>query len=213
MLARRLAASWLIPIDGDAIPEGAILIGHDGRLQAVGPDALVPRPPGIPAVHLGSAAILPGLVNTHTHLELTGFAGQVQQTEFASWIRELRELKTTRTAADYLVAARRGLADCHAAGVTTIADTGDSGAVAYSLAESGGSGIAYQEVFGPHPHQADESLAQLQRRVKELGCLSTERLRIGVSPHSPYTVSARLFQLVADWARKEQLPNPSPDLL
>jgi 5-methylthioadenosine/S-adenosylhomocysteine deaminase len=206
VLARRLAANWLIPIEGDPIPQGAVLIGPEGRLQAVGSDAQVPHPPGIPAVHLGSAAILPGFVNTHTHLELTGFAGQVRHAEFASWIRELRELKTTRTPADYLAAARKGLAACHANGVTTVADTGDSGAVAIALAESQASGIAYQEVFGPHPDQADKSLAQLQRRVKELDHLSGGRMRIGVSPHAPYTVSGRLFQLVANWARKEQLP-------
>ena len=50
-----------------------------------------------------------------------------------------------------------GLADCYAAGVTTVADTGDSGAVIRALAEAGGSGIAYQEVFGPHPAPARTS--------------------------------------------------------
>jgi cytosine/adenosine deaminase-related metal-dependent hydrolase len=204
--ARRLAARWLIPIEGDPIERGAILIGSDGRLQAVGSDAAVPHPHGVPATDLEDAAILPGFINTHTHLELTGFEGRVQETDFAAWIRQLRQLKTTRTPSEYVEAARRGLAECYAAGVTTVADTGDSGAVFAVLAEAEGSGVAYQEVFGPHPDQAEQSLAGLRARVNKLRPLATGRVRIGVSPHSPYTVSARLFQLVAAWARAERLP-------
>jgi cytosine/adenosine deaminase-related metal-dependent hydrolase len=204
--ARRLAARWLIPIDGDPIERGAILIGSDGRLQAVGSDATVPHPHGVPAADLEDAAILPGFINTHTHLELTGFEGRIQEPDFAGWIRQLRQLKTTRTASGYVEAAREGLAECYAAGVTTVADTGDSGAVFGVLAEAEGSGVAYQEVFGPHPDQAEESLAGLRARVNEVRPRATGRVRIGVSPHSPYTVSARLFQLVAAWARAERLP-------
>jgi cytosine/adenosine deaminase-related metal-dependent hydrolase len=206
MRARRLAARWVIPVDSAPIEHGALLIGADGRIVAVGPDSAVPRPPDVQAVQFDDAVILPGLINTHTHLELTGFAAQVRKREFAAWIRQLRELKTTRTAAEYVVAARRGLAECYAAGVTTVADTGDSGAVIRVLAEAGGSGLAYQEVFGPHPAQCEESLAGLRKRVRELGSFATGRVRIGVSPHAPYTVSGPLFSAVAGWARTEGLP-------
>ena len=206
MRARRLAARWLIPIEGDPIERGAILIGPDGRLQAVGSDSAVPHPHGVPAADLDDAVILPGLINAHTHLELTGFEGRIQEPDFAAWIRRLRQLKTTRTPSEYLVAARQGLVDCYAAGVTTVADTGDSGAGFAALAEVEGSGVAYQEVFGPHPDQAEESLAGIRARVDQLRPEATGRVRIGVSPHSPYTVSARLFRLVAEWAKSERLP-------
>lgn len=206
MQARRLAARWVIPVEGAPIDRGAILIGTDGRLQAVGPDSAVPRSDDIPNVELEDAVILPGLVNTHTHLELTGFEDRLSERDFTVWIRRLRELKTTRSPAEYLEAARHGLAACHAAGVTTVADTGDSGAVIRVLAEAAASGIAYQEVFGPHPERADESLASLQGRVRDLGSLASGRVRIGVSPHAPYTVSGPLFNAVASWARSEGLP-------
>jgi cytosine/adenosine deaminase-related metal-dependent hydrolase len=206
MRARRLAARWIIPVDSAPIEQGALLIGTDGRIVAVGPDSAVPRPPDVEAAQFDDAVILPGLINTHTHLELTGFAAQVPEREFAAWIRRLRELKTTRTAAEYLAAARRGLTECYAAGVTTVADTGDSGAVIRVLAEDGGSGVAYQEVFGPHPAQLEESLGGLRKRVHELRSFATGRVRIGVSPHAPYTVSGPLFSAVAAWARAEDLP-------
>ena len=103
-------------------------------------------------------------------------------------------------------AAHEGLADCWAAGVTTVADTGDSGSVIRALAAVGGSGIAYQEVFGPHPSQCEESLAGLRQQVDTLGAFARGRVRIGVSPHAPYTVSGSLYKSTATWARDEGLP-------
>ncbi len=206
MRARRLAARWLIPVEGPLLDRAALLIGADGRIEAVGPDWKVPRPANIAAEDFGEAVILPGLINTHTHLELTGFADQVEEPDFATWIRRLRALKTTRSAAEYTEAARRGLQACYATGVTTIGDTGDSGSAIQALAEADGSGVAYQEVFGPHPAQAQESLTGLRDRVIQAGRWAVHRVRIGVSPHAPYTVSAPLLKAVASWAQSERLP-------
>jgi cytosine/adenosine deaminase-related metal-dependent hydrolase len=206
MRSRRLAARWIIPVEGRPIPGGALLIGADGRIVNLGLDAAVPRPPDTLAEEFDDAVILPGLINTHTHLELTGFEGRVTEPEFPAWIRRLRELKTTRTPADYLSASRRGLQACYASGVTTVADTGDSGSVFEALTEAGGSGLVYQEVFGPDPRQSRESLLGLQTAVGRLRARAGNRVAIGVSPHAPYTVSGDLFQAVAEWAKREQLP-------
>lgn len=206
MRPRRLSAGWVIPMTGAPIRGGAVLIGEDGKLVAIGHDRDVPRPADADASEWPAAAILPGLVNAHTHLELTGFGGQAEEPDFPAWIRRIRALKAERTPADFLAAARAGLAACHAAGVTTVADTGDSGAVIEALAEMGGSGIAYHEVFGPHPDQVRESLGGLQQRVTELRRFTSARVRLGVSPHAPYTVSAELYVAVARFAEREGLP-------
>jgi aminodeoxyfutalosine deaminase len=204
--ARRLAARWLLPIDGPAVENGALLIGADGKIAAVGPDAWVPRPPDVEAESFGDAILLPGLINTHTHLELTGLAEGALAPDFPAWIRRLRQRKADRTAEEFRAAAHEGILDSWAAGVTTVGDTGDSGAVIRALAEVGGSGVAYQEVFGPHPAQCEESLVGLQERVESLGAHAVGRVRMGVSPHAPYTVSGRLFAATAAWARHETLP-------
>ncbi len=206
MPAVRLAARWVLPVDGPPIAGGAVLIGADGRIAAVGPDDRVPALPDADRRTFPDAALAPGFVNTHTHLELTGFEGQVEDDDFAAWIRRLRELKDRRPPEEYLAAARRGLRDAWAGGVTTIADTGDRGVVIRALAECGGSGVAYQEVFGPHPDQVGESMAGLEGRVAELRAFESARIRLGVSPHAPYTVSGPLYRAVADYARGQGLP-------
>jgi len=188
------------------VADAALLIEPGGRIAAIGPTAAVPDPPGAVVRDLGDAILLPGLVNAHTHLELTGFEASASGSEFPAWILGIRRLKQARTRDQYLEAARAGLRECWAGGVTTIADTGDSGTVLQALAELGGSGIAYQEVFGPHPGVADESFGALRARVDELGAMVRGRARLGVSPHAPYTVSGPLFARVAEWASREGLP-------
>jgi 5-methylthioadenosine/S-adenosylhomocysteine deaminase len=206
MRARRLAARWLIPVEGAPIEHGALLIDTEGRIAGVGVDSRVARPPDAAEEEFGAAVIIPGLINTHTHLELTGFAEQVHEREFPAWIRRLRELKTSRTSPEFLQAARLGLQLCYAGGVTTVADTGDSDSVIQVLAEAEGSGIAYLEVFGPDPRQAKTSLGALRDRVIRAGRWAVERVRVGVSPHAPYTVSAPLLAAVAKWSHAEGLP-------
>ena len=206
MRARRLAARWLIPVEGAPIEHAALLIDAEGRITDVGENSVVARPPEATVEEFGQAVIIPGLINTHTHLELTGFAEQIEEREFSSWIRRLRELKTTRTSREFLQAARQGLQMCYAAGVTTVADTGDSDSVIQVLAEADGSGIAYLEVFGPDPRQAQTSLGALRDRVIRAGRWAVQRVRVGVSPHAPYTVSAPLLAAVARWSRGEGLP-------
>ena len=203
---RRLSADWLVPMRGEPVPGGALLIGNDGRILAAGPAHAVPAPPAAPSEHFPGCSLLPGLVNTHTHLELTGLAGAIDAPDFAEWIRRIIALKATFDYDHFLAAARQGVADCFAGGVTTIADTGDSGAVIEALFEAHGSGIVYHEVFGPDPGQCRSSLEGLQQRVAERRRFTSERIRIGVSPHAPYTVSGALYQAVSRWARSEGLP-------
>ena len=175
-------------------------------IAAIGPDAMVPRPPDVEEARFADAVVLPGLVNAHTHLELTGLDRQVPESDFPSWIRHLIALKAGRSAADFLAAARQGLQDCWGSGVTTVADTGDSGAVIEALSEAGGSGIAYHEVFGPHPAQAPEALAAAAARCEQLRRFETGRVRLGISPHAPYSVSGDLYRLVGEFARERDLP-------
>lgn len=206
MPGRRISAAWVCPMDRPPIERGALLIDEGGRITALGSDVDVPRPAHLAAEAFPGAVLLPGLVNAHTHLELTGLEGAVPEADFAGWIRHLIALKAARSAEQMLAASKQGIRDGWAQGITTVADTGDSGAPFRAMLELGASGIAYQEVFGPHPALAQSQFTEFRSRFEALRGLVAGRVVIGVSPHAPYSVSGPLYRLVADWAATESLP-------
>jgi cytosine/adenosine deaminase-related metal-dependent hydrolase len=202
----RLRARSVHPVTAPPIVDGAVLVDDRGVIAAVGPDRHVPRPPGARTLEFSDAALVPGLVNTHTHLELTLLAGKDDERDFAKWIRALRALKDATTPEEFSRAAEQGVRDAWAGGVTCVADTGSTGAPLAALARLGGRGICYQEVFGPDPSKCAASIAELAAALERLRPLATDRVRLGVSPHAPYTVSEPLYRAVADLARREGLP-------
>jgi 5-methylthioadenosine/S-adenosylhomocysteine deaminase len=204
--ALRVGARWLVDVASPPVEGGAVLIGGDGRVVAAGRSAEVPTPAGVLALDFGDAAILPGLVNTHTHLELTALRGLVRDLRFPAWVAKVRQLKDALAAADFQAAARWGVLEGFAAGITATGDTGSTGAAAAALAALGARGVAYQEVFGPDPALAEESLRGLEAAVEALLPLASERVRIGVSPHAPYTVSDVLLRAVVALARRRAWP-------
>ena len=206
LLMLRLRAGWVHPVTAPPITDGAVLVADDGTIAALGPQALVPRPEGALEREFPEGKLVPGLVNTHTHLELTHLAGRNPEREFSRWIRTIRALKDATTPDEFDHSAEQGVRGCWAAGVTCVADTGSTGAPLRALARLGGRGIYYQEVFGPDPARCAESMRELRDALTRLAPLASERARLGVSPHAPYTVSAPLYRAVAELARREAMP-------
>jgi len=202
----RIRAGRVYPVTAPPIEDGAVLVGDDGKIAGVGPQSVIPTPPGTQSLEYRDSVLVPGFINTHTHLELTHLAGRNDEREFPQWIRQVRTLKEGTSAAEFDAAAERGVRDGWAQGVTCVADTGDSGAALRALSRLGGRGIAYHEVFGPDPAQLEASLEGLQARVHELRRFSSFRAGLGVSPHAPYTVSAPLYRAVAEYAARDGLP-------
>lgn len=186
---------------------GAVLVVPDGRIAAVGPEEGVDIPAEAAVVDLGEAALLPGLVNVHAHPELALFRGALEDLPFHHWILRLVGAKRrTLTEDDYRVAARWTMVEALRAGITTLAATESSAAAFDALHEAGMRGIVFKEVFGPDPALAQSAMGELRAAVGELRAGETDRVRLGVSPHAPYTVSDPLFAAAAEYARAEELP-------
>ena len=200
---RRYHAAWVLPVTAAPVPNGTVAVDGN-RIAYVGPRE--GAPPGEDR-ELGRSILLPGLVNAHTHLELTVMRGFLEGLSFRDWIVTLQRAKVAVLDADRLLdSARAGLAEGVRNGITCYADTCDSGVVLRAMREAGVRGIMYQEVFGPEPEKCAESMAALAEKIAAHH-ESADALRIvGVSPHAPYTVSDALFQLVARYAGDEDLP-------
>ncbi len=201
---RRLHARWVVPVASPPIEQGTVVIEGE-RIVWVGPT--VQAPPGGRDEPLGEAIVTPGLVNAHTHLDLTMLRRAMFGLGFFDWVRTVAAVhREVLTDADRLDAALFGIAEGLANGITCFGDTAPSVAAFDAMRLLGVRGIAYREVFGPDPAQCGASLELLKRIVDELRPDETPLVRIGVSPHAPYSVSDELFRAVEQWAAAEQLP-------
>jgi 5-methylthioadenosine/S-adenosylhomocysteine deaminase len=200
-------ADWVLPVATPPIREGALLAAADGSIAAVGPRAAIDAPEGTTVVDLGEAALLPGLVNVHAHPELAMFRGALEDLPFRDWI--LRLVGSKRAALreeDYLAAAAWTAVEAILAGMTTLAATEASAAALPALRAAGLRAIVYREVFGPDPGRVNESMAELRGALEELLPQQTPLIRVGISPHAPYTVCDDLFVAAASLAASEGLP-------
>src|SRR5438128_9909556 len=77
----RIHAGSVHPVTAPPIEDGAVLVDDRGTIAAVGPHPLVPTPPGARELAFPHASLVPGLVNTHTHLELTHLADKNARSE------------------------------------------------------------------------------------------------------------------------------------
>lgn len=206
-----LSAEHVLPIAGDPLTDGAVAF-ENGRIAAVGPkDELYAAYPAADREHFGRAVILPGLVNCHAHLELTLMRGFLDEhdADFAAWL-----LKLTRVRADDLsdediaAGALLGAFEGARAGVTCFGDIGRWGRAGLgALKRNGLRGILFQETeFSPDGRTAAEDFGRLRDKYDALREEETELVRAGLSPHSPYTVSRELFELIAGHALAADVP-------
>jgi cytosine/adenosine deaminase-related metal-dependent hydrolase len=187
-VSRVLSADWVLPVDGAPIENGAVAI-EDGRISAVGPASKLGE-----GERFAGAAIVPGFVNAHTHLEYAVYAGFGDGLGFAGWISLHVERKARLGWNEFVAIARLGAAESLASGVTTIGDCSYSGATAVACAELGLRANVYLEVFGSDPDAIRRQFGDKRERVAPF---ASELVRIGVSPHAPYTVSLAGYEACA----------------
>ena len=204
--AVRLRARWIVPVDMPPIEDGEVVI-EEGRITGVGKA----RGRNPDAIDFGMAAILPGFVNVHAHLEYTILRGMLEDMPFFPWVRTLNSLKQYLDLIDWVASSSLGAAEMAAAGVTTVVDASDAGAALTALIGSGQRGIVCREVFGIEAEPTvettvnvlDRRLAEMRSQIARAGV--GERLKVGISPHAPYTVRPALFRALADYATERRL--------
>jgi cytosine/adenosine deaminase-related metal-dependent hydrolase len=203
------SARWILPVIDAPIEHGAIAI-EDSTIVGVGTRAdLTRRFPDTPVNDFGEAAILPGLVNAHSHLELTVMRGflEAEENDFFAWLRKLTVARTAMTPDDLFVSASCGASEAARAGITCVGDSSSTAVESIkALKQVGLRGIVYQESFGPDAKLAEENVRKLNAQLSATREIETNLVRAGVSPHAPYTVSPRQLEMISRLAIDEKFP-------
>ena len=190
-------AAWICPIVAPPIPNGWVAI-RAGRIVSLGSSC---EPPPEPVVHdLGQVAVLPGLVNAHTHLELAWLRNRVPPArDFISWIQQLMLQRRGRIESandpSVMSAIRSALLEARESGTVAIGDISNSLASVGPLRESGFDAVVFHELLGFK--EVDGALVERSRPLRAAAASAADgRVRISIAPHAPYSVSSELFRAI-----------------
>jgi 5-methylthioadenosine/S-adenosylhomocysteine deaminase len=155
---------------------------------------------------MGLSAIMPGLVDCHTHLEYSVFRGICDDLPFGLWKVQQQEKSALLTEEDWQVSANLGAQEALRGGITTIADVTDTGASLRAAMSSGLRGKVFYEISGLKYDQKN-----LDKAISEMESWQTEvkgsLIDIGISPHAVYTTAPALLKEVSAIAVDKKLLN------
>jgi cytosine/adenosine deaminase-related metal-dependent hydrolase len=192
----RYLASWLLPIGEPPIRDGWVAIDR-GRVASFGRRAPSAGGPRID-VDLGRVAIMPGVVNAHTHLELSYLRGEVPPASaFITWVRGVMQARRQRKdpgAAEILDAVDRALEESTAAGTALIGDISNTLVTFVPLSRSALAAVVFYELIRFNAPDPDAFVEAACRQIDALE--PTERVRASLAAHAPYSVGPLVFRAI-----------------
>jgi cytosine/adenosine deaminase-related metal-dependent hydrolase len=208
---RLLRADWVAPFDSSREPlirNGGILV-RNGVIVAVGEAASLSQDdPNAIVEDCGDSILMPGLINAHTHLELSDCeCGAPTVGGFGAWLLNLVKRSMASPAALEPViqkAVVQGVTACLRFGVTSVGDITRHPAITRPSLRRGPLRVtSYGEIqaLGTRRNLLE---SRLRAALDDSG--ASDRLRIGVSPHAPYTVEAEGYRRCLEIAKERGVP-------
>ncbi len=185
-------AAWLLPISQPPIRD-AWLRTERGRIVAFGPT----RPGDFTApdeIDLRNVAVLPGLVNAHTHLELSWMRGRTAGTgSFPDWIRSVMYLRrgADPTSDEIARAISAAITEARDYGTPLVGDISNTLATSIELAGQQMAAVVFYELLGFLANDADRVIGNALDVLRTMPAATD--VRHTLAPHAPYSVSPALF--------------------
>jgi cytosine/adenosine deaminase-related metal-dependent hydrolase len=201
--ARILHADAVLPQDGPALRDGAVVVATDGRIVDVGRAAdVLPRHAGLPVARV-SGAIFPGLVNAHTHLELSWLRGRVgrEGQGFLAWVDRLVALRSEESEAEACEAALAAVGELEGACTVAVGDVSNTLRVEGELVSRDFAGAVFHEIFGVLEGPLLDRIAPMLAAWKR----PSDRLARAPAPHTLYTTHPSGVRALLAFARERGL--------
>lgn len=204
MLPTLIHADALVPGDGPALRDAAVVVSADGEVLDVGEAAtLFPRHHGA-RVERVRGVVFPGLVNAHTHVELSAMRGRVPGGQgFVAWVDAFVGQRVTVDGADEQAAVEQAASDLDGFATAAVGDVSNRLVAVQALARRGIGGSVFHEVFGTQEEPLRRLVASLEAsREEAVGRWPTDDLSYAAAPHTLYSTHPAVVRDLARAARE-----------
>ncbi|MCL1847166.1 MAG: amidohydrolase family protein [Coriobacteriia bacterium] len=196
-----LVARYVLPVSQPHIENGAVLV-RDGKIEDIGYSTkLKTRYPDEETRDFGLAALMPGFVDLHTHLEYSAMRGLIIDVPYAAWKLHIAEKEQLFTSADWEDSALLGALEAVRSGITTVADITGTGASLRAARAVGLRSIIYREAGSMERFEVDRRLNEAYEDIAAWREeVDPEFTSIGIAPAALYTCHPLVFQRIAEYA-------------
>lgn len=196
-----LTARYVLPVAAPHIEYGAVLVRGDRIVEIGDFEHLRELHPEEEVRDFGLAAIMPGFIDLHTHLEYTTMRGLVDDVPYSRWKYQLLQKERLYSMEDWGDSALLGALEVLQSGITTIADITGTGASARAAEAAGLRSVIYREVATMDRHRVADVMDAAARDIESWAAMTDrERMTLGIAPHAPYSCHPELFRRVAEYA-------------
>jgi len=186
-------AAWVLPIDRAPIKDGIVTVA-DGKIVGVWEPGTGNRE--LEVRDLGPVALLPGLINAHTHLELSWLRGRVPPApRFTDWVKTMFAIRGRPDgvmSAQQIAPIHEAISEARAFGTVAVGDISNSLAAVGPMRQAGLDGVVFHELLGFK--ERDGALIDSTRDIRSRA--SAAGARVSLAPHAPYSTSLELFKAI-----------------
>ncbi len=198
-------AKYVLSETDTLLQDAAVHVSDQGRISRIEPSRSGSPGRQVRVLDWGSAVLMPGFVNSHTHLELSLLGGTAgKPSSFADWLGWVFSRRRDLTPEQFRESALAGAVLALQSGTTLIGDISSSGESKRALQPLGIRRVVFEESLALDPARADEAVREVDRRLTQV--VPDAVLASGLSPHAPYSVSAKLYRDLAAMAQHRTIP-------
>ncbi|MCW3085298.1 MAG: hypothetical protein JWP12_2664 [Bacteroidetes bacterium] len=197
---RKISASYIFPVASSPVKNGVISIDDDGTIVSIA----APTNEKDAAVEFYEGIICPGFINTHCHLELSHFRGQMtEKAGMTQFIKEILSKRPHFTPEEIQKGIAAGEAEMISNGIMAVGDISNDSSTFAQKAKGNLLYHTFIEAFDLNPDRANEVFKTALDLKTQLSQTAHLKSHISIVPHAPYTVSDQLFALIAEEAVKD----------
>jgi 5-methylthioadenosine/S-adenosylhomocysteine deaminase len=201
---RLFKAHFVYPVSQGVITDGAILEENGQILRVDRADHFSDEElSGVEIIEFSEGCILPGLINSHTHLEYTSL-GRLQAKSMVDFLWQMLEKSSTWNESKIRESIKSGIKQSLDCGVTTIVDISRWGLSPFVLSEYPLLADVALEAFSYDDKSSEQVFQRLKEKYQYIKERISDRVRLSISPHSPYNSAPVLWDRIISFTRDNE---------